>query len=123
MKMLNKDIYAYAIGLNKAFDNDTQRLPIKVNFYFQKNKQTLTTMAADIEQARVEIIRNYGVLSEDGENYNVPEEFLSKALQELNDLLSLEQEINIYKINLNDFPEDLNFTSAQMEALMFMIEE
>jgi hypothetical protein len=39
------------------------------------------------------------------------------------DLLSLEQEVQIYMININNLSDDLSLTTAQMEALMFMIEQ
>jgi hypothetical protein len=45
MKMTNIEIYTNALGLNKAFSDNTQKLPIKINFYLQKNKATLTALA------------------------------------------------------------------------------
>ena len=33
MKLTNNEIYSYAIALNEAFADNTQRLPMKVNFY------------------------------------------------------------------------------------------
>jgi formiminotetrahydrofolate cyclodeaminase len=74
MKMTNSDIYVNATQLVAAFENYKQVLPIKINFYLQKNKQTLTTLANDIENSRLEIIRTHGILSDDGEYYTIPEE-------------------------------------------------
>jgi hypothetical protein len=37
--------------------------------------------------------------------------------------MELEQEVQIYTININSLDENLELTTAQMEALMFMIEE
>lgn len=121
MTLTNNQIYEYATALASSFQDNTQRLPVKVNFYLQKNKSTLISLAQAIEEARMEIIRNYGVLLENG-SYNVPKENIEIAQKELADLFSLEQEVTIYKVNIDSFPEDISFTTGQMEALMFMIE-
>mgnify|MGYP003298772097 CR=1 FL=1 len=60
MKLTNNQIYSYAIQLNEAFNDATQRLPMKINFYLQKNKETLTKLAQEIENNRMDIIKNYG---------------------------------------------------------------
>jgi hypothetical protein len=39
----------------------------------------------------------------------------------LDELLQLEQEVQIYKVNIDSFPDDIILTTGQMEALMFMI--
>lgn len=122
MKMTNNEIYTYARQLLEAFQNGEQRLPIKVNFYLQKNKNTLLNLAQDIEQARLDIAQTYGVLDEAGEQYQIPAEKLTDASKELEDLFNLEQDVNIYKININNLSDDLILTTAQMEAIMFMID-
>ena len=45
-----------------------------------------------------------------------------KKGKELEDLFALEQEVNICKIDINSFNDDIMFTTGQMEAIMFMIE-
>lgn len=122
MKLTNNDIYSYAVALNEAFSDSTQRLPIKINFYLQKNKQTLVNLGQDIENARLEIIRNYGEPSENDSTYSIPADKVEKAQQELMDLLALEQEVEIYKINSETLPDDISLTTGQMEAIMFMID-
>ena len=123
MKLTNNEIYGYAVALDKAFTDNTQKLPMKINFYLQKNKKTLMTLGQDIEESRLEIVRTYGELSNDGSNYSIPKDNLGIAQKELEDLLSLEQEVEIYKINLSNLSDDINLTVGQMEAMMFMIEE
>lgn len=122
MKLTNNEIYSYAIAMSEAFNDNTQRLPVKVNFYIQKNKATLMSLGQDIENARMEIIQTFGVLSDKENQYIIPVEKVEEAQKELNDLLALEQDVNIYKVNIEDFPEDICLTTGQMEALMFMIE-
>ena len=43
--------------------------------------------------------------------------------KELNDLFNLEQDVQIYTVKIDQFDDDLTITTAQMEALMFMIEQ
>ena len=38
MLMKNSEIYNYAQALTEAFRDNNQRLPVKINFYLQKNK-------------------------------------------------------------------------------------
>lgn len=122
MKLTNAQIYTYATALANAFQDTTQKLPIKVNFYLQKNKNTLTTLAQDIENARVDLIRANGELNEEGTSYTIPKEKVEEVQKELNDLFALEQDVNIYTINIDNLSDDLTLTTGQMEAIMFMID-
>ena len=120
--MTNEEIYLCSMGLQKAFKDESQKLPIKINFYLQKNKNLLASLAADIEEERMTIIKNNGTMTEDGQGFTIDQDKIDEAVKELNDLLALSQELNIYTISIDSLPEDLNLTTAQMEALMFMIE-
>lgn len=122
MMMTNNEIYTYTRQLMEAFQDGEQRLPIKVNFYLQKNKNTLLALAQDIEKARLEIAQTYGVLDENGEQYQIPNEKLADASRELEDLFNLEQDVAISKINIDSLSDDLTLTTAQMEAIMFMVD-
>lgn len=122
MKMTNNEIYTMANQLVAVFNDDTQRLPIKINFYLQKNKKTLVALAQDIEAARMEIAKSYGTLSEAQDQYIIPPENMEKAQKELNDLFDLEQEVPIGKISIDKIDEDLVLSAGQMDALMFMID-
>ena len=122
MIMTNNEIYNYTRQLMEAFQDGEQRLPIKVNFYLQKNKNTLLALAQDIEKARIEIAQNYGELDESGQQYQIPADKLDAAAKELEDLFTLEQDVNIYKINIDSLSDDLTLTTAQMEAIMFMVD-
>ena len=48
---------------------------------------------------------------------------MDEVNKELVDLLTLEQEVQIYTINIDNLSDDLALTTAQMEAIMFMIEQ
>lgn len=121
--MTNKQIYESVKKLNKAFQECSQYLPIKVNFYLQKNKTTLTNLAQEIEKSRIEILQHYGTIDEETGNYQFDQQAIQDANKELNDLFLIEQEVEIYKVNIEDFGNDVLLTPDQMEALMFMIND
>lgn len=119
--LTNNEIYFINEQFNKVFEQSQQYLPAKVNFYIQKNKKKIADLAQEIEQARAQIIKNFGEQKED-QKYYISQEKIQDAQQELKDLLDIKQEIEVYTISLDDI-ENLHFTLPQMEALMFMIEE
>lgn len=123
MTLTNNEIYNIATNLVKTFNDNEQRLPVKIGFYLQKNKNLLISLAQDIDNARTDIIKAYGVSSEeDPEKYSIPQEKMPEAMKELEELFSLEQEVQIHKINIDNFPDDLILTTEQMESIMFMID-
>ena len=123
MKLTNLQIYNYASNLLEEFSNSAElKLPVKVNFYLQKNLLTLKNLATEIEESRLNIIQEYGQINENGTSYFIPNENIEKAQQELNDLFALEQEVQIYMIKLDSFNDDILLSMSQMESLMFMIE-
>ncbi len=123
MQLTNKEIYNHALALSEAFKDNSQRLPMKINFYLQKNKNQILSLGQDIENSRMDIIQHYGSLSEDGTQYILSKEQVEEADKEINDLLSLTQDVNIYMIKIDSLTDDVSLTTAQMEAMLFMIEE
>lgn len=120
MKMNNGMIYQYALALNEALNDNNLQMPVAVIFSIEKNKQTLMAIAQDVEKYRMDIIKKYG--EEVDGNYNVPQDKIEIANKELQDLFSIEQEVNIYKFNIEDLG-DIKLTSNQMNAILFMIED
>lgn len=122
MTLTNNQIYNYINSLIENFSKSDIKFPVKVNFYLQKNQNTLLTLAQEIEQERVNIAQEYGILNEETEQYEVPPEKIQEASQKLNDLFDLTQEVKLYKVKLEDFG-NVELTSGQMQALLFMIED
>ena len=120
MKMNNGMIYQYALALNEALNDNNLQMPVAVIFSIEKNKQTLMAIAQDVEKYRMDIIKKYG--EEVNGNYNVPQDKIEIANKELQDLFSIEQEIKIYKFNIEDLG-DIKLTANQMNAILFMIED
>lgn len=123
MILTNGQIYDYTSELMREFYDDSLKLPIKMNFYLQKNKKTLFDLAQEIEKSRLEIANAYGELDEETQQYQVPADKVEAASRDLNELFSIEQDVNIYKINIDSLSDDFVLTTAQMEAIMFMIED
>lgn len=70
----------------------------------------------------MEIAQSYGEFNAEAQQFIIPPEKIAEASQELNDLFNLEQDVNIYTINIDSLSDDYDMTTAQMEAIMFMIE-
>lgn len=119
--MTNLEIYAYANALMDAFKEDVT-LPVKVNFYLQKNMTRMVEAGKEIEKTRMDIIQKYGTPTEDGQNIEVPAEMVEAVNKELEDLFALEQEIKVNEIALDAF-DGIDLTSAQVAAITFMIKD
>lgn len=119
--MTNLEIYNVANILSEAFVDDSMYMPAKLNFYIQKNRATITSLATDIENARDKIVMHYGSPTPEG-GYQIPQESVMEANNELSELLAIEQEVNIYAINIEDL-ESMELTAKQMQALLFMIND
>ena len=122
ISLRNGEIFSVAIILKEFCENPELVLPIKANFYLQKNKNALLELAQEIESARNEIFAKYGTLNEQGTGYNFEEAVIADANAELEELLMLSQEVSLYMINIDDF-KDIKLNNQEMGALMLMIEE
>lgn len=122
MTMTNLEIYSLAMAMNEAFKDGSQYLPVKVNFFIQKNKSTLLTLAQDIDNARIAIAQSYGTIDHKSNQFVIPEDKVDVANSEISNLLAIEQDVDIRKVSVDIFPDDISLTTAQMEALMFMID-
>lgn len=122
MKFNNNEIYQIANNVLSNLDNLNIYIPAKANFFIQKNISILAAAAQEIEKSRLEIAKHYGVLDEAGQQYKIPEDKLEEASKELEDLFSIEQELDIKTFSIEDLGS-AEFTPAQMQAIMFMIED
>lgn len=120
MKINNNHIYTYATNL--AFFKLEQKLPIRINFFLQKNIQEIQKFAQEINEARIGVAQEFGEPNADGTGYIVPPHRIAEAQKELDDLFTLEQEVNIHMFKLDDF-DGIELTMEQLSAIMFMIEE
>lgn len=122
MKLKNSQIFEMANNLVTAFQNETKYLPAKLNFYIQKNRNILVQLAEEINSSRVTIIQHYGITDSQTGGYIIPDDKKEVVNKELNDLAQLIQEVKLESIPLS-YLEGLEFTTKQMQALMFMIKD
>ena len=119
--MTNGEIYSIATEVAKNLTGLDLSLPVRVNFYLQKNTKEIMDIARDIESNRDAILDKYGKRNEDG-SYQVNDGELDQLNKELGDLFDLEQEVKIYEIDLAAF-DGVNLTTSQVNAITFMIKE
>lgn len=118
--MTNGEIYSIATDLTQHVTNIDLSLPVRVNFYLQKNMNEVITIARDIESTRDAILDKYGTRTDEG--YQIKDGQLDNLNKELNDLFGLEQEVKIYELTLDAF-DGVNLTTSQVNAITFMIKE
>lgn len=122
MLLKNSEIYNIHQMLIDNFMNEERYFPAKVNYIIQKNIKTLLTTVQELESVRLSIIQHYGQLNENNDGGIIASENIQLANNELNDLANIEQEINILFLTFKDI-EEIEFTPAQMGAILFMIKE
>jgi hypothetical protein len=122
MKFKNNEIYQIANTLVSNLGELNIYIPAKANFFLQKNIQTFAAAAQEIEKSRLEIAKHYGELDEEGQQYRIPEENMEAAAKELEDLFSIEQELDIKTFSIESLGS-AEFTPAQMQTMLFMIED
>lgn len=122
MKLTNNEIYSITNNLLSNMNKLEMYIPAKANFFLQKNIQIMTAAAEEIDKSRIEIAKHYGTPDEEGRQYKINEEHLQEANKELEDLFSIEQELDIKTFSIEALG-NAEFTPAQMNAMMFMIED
>ena len=122
MKFNNSQIYQMAENVISHLGNLNIYIPAKANFFLQKNIQTITTAGQEIEKSRVEIIRHYGIVNEETQEFTIPQDKIEEASKELNDLFNIEQDLDIKTFTIDSLG-NAEFTPAQMQAMLFMIED
>ena len=121
MNLTNKTIYEYGKNLS-IFNNCNLKMPVRINFYLQKNIQLILQAAKEIEEARLNIGLQFGTPNEEGTGFNIPSENIETVNHEIIDLFNLEQDIPLHIFKLDDF-NGIELSYQEMSAIMFMIEE
>lgn len=119
LTLKNLEIYMLATQLTDSF-NEESNLPIKINFFLRKNINKIVEIAQDIDKERSKIIEKYGELNEEKQEYEIPEDKLEAAQNELNDLFDIEQEIKINMLDINLF-DGVDIPEKKGNAILFMI--
>ena len=121
VKFTNAQIYELLNKLDKAFTEDNIYFPVRFNYYFVRNASKLEEQVKNIDLARNVIINHYATVKGDKYQFSSQED-LDKANKEINELFTLEQELQIDMVDLAII-EEMQLTVDQMEAIMLMIKE
>ena len=95
MKLTNQIICEKAAEIQAAFSKETKYIPVKLNFAIQKNLANLIKLQEEIEVNRLKIASEYGELDEANQRYIILDNNREIVMKEMNDLFSIEQEIEI----------------------------
>lgn len=120
--MTNNEIYNIGLQLAEHIVNVNLALPVKINFYLQKNVNTLMEIATELEKSRSEILEKYGTFNEESNNYSFEGEEFEKVNEELQELFELEQEVPVYEIDLDAFG-NIELDTNQVKAISYMIKD
>lgn len=96
-------------------------LPIKLAFRFISLTKQIDEKLKVFEEARVELIKKYGIPTEDG-GVRVAEENVPAFNSEYSSLLSEQVELDIQKISLDAFPETLTLSATELVQIEWLIE-
>lgn len=122
MKLTNLQIEQYFNLYSKEFQEFKSYIPAKISFYITKNINALSAAAETVQTAKLSIAQHYGTPNEEQTGYTISPENMPAASKEIEDLYSIEQEIEIKTFSIDSL-DGVDFTPAQMNAIIFMIEE
>lgn len=117
----NLDILTYALAIQK-FESENIVLPVKVSFYFSKNKKSIYELGMDLERQRKDIFEKNNIFIEEAGESKVSKADIEKANNQIKELFDLKQDVEIYLIPLEYF-EGVNLSTEQFNAIDFMIKD
>lgn len=128
LKLSNEKIINTINVLGKL--NNAQ-LPIKVAYAISKNINKIESELKVYNTEKEKLIDRYAKKDEEGKlkadeygNVNIKEEHIEEWNKDVKELLSIENEIDIHIIQLDNLlNSDYNISPAELTAIDFMIEE
>ena len=117
--------------INALSKLNNAQLPIKVAYAISKNVNKIESELKVYNTEKAKLVNKYGEKDKEGklkvgENWNVPlkEEHIEDYNRDIKELLSIENEMDIHMIKLDDLlNSDYNISPAELSAIDFMIEE
>ena len=108
-----------------------QGLPCKLSYALAKNIKKIEDELLIYNSERQKIIEKYCVKDDCGKlklnkdnTYNIKEEFVDVCNKEINSLLDIEVDIDIYKFNINDlYNSNCDMSPAELMVIDYMIDE
>ena len=117
--------------INALAKLNNAQLPIKVAYAISKNINKIESELKVYNAERAKLVNKYGEKDKEGklkvgENGNVPlkEEYIEDYNRDIKELVSIENEIDIHMIQLDDLlNSDYNVSPDELAAIDFMIKE
>lgn len=120
--MKNSEIFVLYDSLNELSQKNDVKLPAKIGYICLKNKNLLEPYYKTISESRDKIVQEYIEKDEEG-NMRVPEDKIEEANNKLQEILDIEEDIDLQKINIKDI-EDESLPMDILNGLMpILIEE
>mgnify|MGYP000051623031 CR=1 FL=1 len=117
--------------INVLGELNNAKLPVKVAYAITKNINKINTELKAYNEEKVKLIDKYAEKDEKGKlktneigNVILKEEHIEDWNRDIAELLSIENEIDIHMIQLDDLlNSNYNISPAELTAIDFMIEE
>ena len=117
--------------INTLGELSNAKLPVKVAYAITKNINKINTELKAYNEEKVKLIDKYAEKDEKGKlktneigNVILKEEHIEDWNRDIAELLSIENEIDIHMINLDDLlNSNYNISPAELAAIEFMVEE
>lgn len=128
MKLSNEKILN---TVNTLGNLNNAQLPIKVAYAISKNINKIECELKAYNTEKAKLIDKYAEKDEEGKliqnelgHVNIKEEFKEDWNRDITELLSIENEIDIHKIQLDDLlNSNYNISPAELSAISFMIND
>lgn len=117
----NGELYSLSQNLIENPIKEDTYIPIKLNFYIQKNIETIMSEYQKIEKHRINIVKHYGEFDDKGQ-ITIPQDKIAEVNAELDNLSEIKQEVDLHMLTLEEV-QDLKLSTGELKSIMFMIEE
>lgn len=101
---------------------EVKLLNIKTSLKIIRNIRNLENEVHDFEQAKNSIIHKYGIINEEENTITIPEDKISEAQQELNEIISQTVDVDITLFTVEEL-DGIGLTIEQVGILYDFIEE
>lgn len=115
MKIKLSDIVNSVTALSKLGE---EKLPIKLSYSIQRNIRLLQPELKSFEDARLNLIKDCGIKLPD-ENWQVQPDHMKEFIEKIEELVSVEIELDIHKISMN---ENINISANDLLLLSWMFD-
>lgn len=117
--------------INALSKLNNAQLPIKVAYAISKNVNKIESELKVYNTEKAKLVNKYGEKDKEGKlkvgeigNVSLKEEHIEDYNRDIKELLSIENEMDIHMIKLDDLlNSDYNISPSELSAIDFMIEE